>query len=122
MGNIIRFTHRECGFKFDFFEGVGFSLFRLQCNAREKIRSGEYFTEPRIKFYVPDDGYLYEFSEKNEDMVPTHVIYEHYHLLEKEDMVCPDCYSSATVMENLNQVPCPVCRKMCKGRDVGNWD
>ncbi len=153
MGSIIRFTHRECGFKYDFFAGVGFGLFRLQCEAREKMRSGEwgeqwkdliqkypegtatigkalcfcpkcskYFTEPRIKFYVPNEGFHYEFDERHEDMIPSYVICEHYHVLEKEDMFCPDCGTKATVMENLNQVPCPVCGKMRKGRDIGDWD
>lgn len=153
MGSIIRFTHKECGFEYDFYEGVGFSLFRLQCNAREKMRSGEwgkqwqdlmekhpegtatinkalcfcpnckkYYTEPRIKFYVPNEGFHYDFHEPNEDMVPTYVIYSDYHLIEKETMFCPDCNAESVVMDNLNKVPCPVCGKIRRGRDIGNWD
>lgn len=153
MGSIIRYTHRDCRFKLEFHEGVGFYLFKLQCEARENMRSGKwgehwkdlmeqypegtatlqnalcycqkckkYFTEPRVKFYVPKDGFKYEYDERHSDMVPSYIISEHYQLLEKEQITCPDCEADAVVIENFRSIHCPVCGKDLKGRDVGNWD
>ena len=151
MGSIIRYTHRECKFKLEFYEGVGFHLFRLQCYARENMRSGQwgnhwkkmmeqypdgtatlnnalcfcpkckkYFKNPRVEFYIPKEGFQYEYDER--DMVPNYVIAKHYQLIEKEDIICQDCATRVEVVENLRKINCPVCGKELKGRDVGNWD
>lgn len=153
MGSIIRFTHKECGFEFNFYEGVGFRSFAMQCESRKYMRSGEwgdhwkqlieqypegtatlnkaicycarckkYFQEPRIEFYIPKEGYHYAPKEGRDDSVPPYIVYEHYQLLEQATITCPDCETVATVMENSAQIPCPVCGKMRRGRDVGNWD
>ena len=150
MGSIIRYTHKKCGFRFDFLEGVGFGTFAMQCRSRKHMRDGEwgeywkeliekypegtatlnkaicycekcnkYFQEPRIKFYIPKEGYHYE---SDDDSVPSYIVYEHYQLLEKETITCPDCDTVTTIIENTSQIPCPVCGEMRKGRDVGNWD
>lgn len=42
MGKVIRYTHKKCGFELDFLEGVGFSLFKMQCEAREHMRNGDW--------------------------------------------------------------------------------
>ncbi len=153
MGRIIRFTHKECGFEYDFYEGAGFSLFRLECNAREKMRSGEwgiewqelmgkypegavtinnmlcfcpnckkYYTEPCIQFYIPNDGFHYDYHGTSDDYVPDYVINRHFHLIKKDAMFCPDCNSELMVFETYNRIPCLVCGKTRRGRVVGNWD
>lgn len=152
MGSIICYKHEECNFEYNYFEGVGFRLFAMQCRARSHMQNGEwgehwksmieqypqgtatirkalcycerckmYFTRPRIKFYIPQEGYHYE-SDDNKDFVPINIINEHYQLLEAEVLTCPHCDSHLTVMENVSAIPCPVCGKLMKGKDVGNWD
>ena len=153
MGSIIEYDHQGCKFKYVFYEGVGFSLFRLQGQARSKMRSGEwgeawkslmekypegtatlnnalcycprcrkYFSEPRVEFYIPNEGYHYQFDEQDKDRIPEYIINSHYHVLQKETITCPDCDAEVTVMEDLEKVPCPVCGEMIRGRDAGNWD
>lgn len=153
MGDIIRFTHRDCKFRFDFHAGVGFRLFREQCNARENMRSGEwgdhwqelmekypdgtatlnnaicyckncgkYYTEPRVRFYVPKEGYQHEYSERDLDSVSSYIINRFYDLLEEEALICPDCEGQTEVIDDYNHFPCPKCGKSLKGRLIGNWD
>ena len=73
-------------------------------------------------FYVPKDGYHYEFNECHKDYVPRYIIDEHYKVLEKEVITCPDCENEANVIEGVSSIPCPVCGEMQRGRNVGNWD
>ena len=151
MGKIIRYTHKKCGFEFDFREGVGFHLFSINCEAREHMKNGdwgeywkklieqypngtaklrnalcycercrEYYIGPCVNFYVPKEGYNYPYED--EDSVPTYMLDEYFCLLEKEVMVCEKCNEEAIVMEDMAPIACPVCGKMRKGRDVGNWD
>lgn len=153
MGAIIKYTHKKCGFNLKFLAGVGFTLFRMQCEARGHMRNGDwgerwqrlmeqypegtatlntalcfcerckkYFTEPRVAFYVPKDGYQYEFDEHHKDYVPTYIIDKHYKVLEKEVITCPDCEKEANIIENVSSIPCPVCGEIRRGRNVGNWD
>jgi len=153
MGKILRFTHKKCGFELDFLEGVGFALFKMQCEARAHMRNGDwgepwqelikkhpdgtatinkalcycekckkYFAEPRVVFYIPKEGHHYEFGENHRDTVPTYIIDEHYQVLEKEVITCPNCDSIAVVMESVGKIPCPICGEMRRGRDVGLWD
>ena len=153
MGSIIQFNHKACGFKFDYFEGVGFSLFAKQCHSRQYMRNGKwgekwkklieeypngtatlnrmlcyceqckkYYHEPRIEFYIPKDGYYYEFGEEDDDFIDETTLYKRFQLLESEIMLCPDCKKEALVMEDIRRIKCPVCEGMIKGRDVGIWD
>jgi hypothetical protein len=153
MGSIIRFTHKECGFEFSFYKGVGFRLFAMQCESRKYMRTGEwgehwkelierypegtatlgkaicycakckkYFQEPRIKFYIPKEGYRHVPKEECDDRVLPYEVYSSYQLLEEETITCSKCKKVAQVMEKHTQIPCPVCGKMRRGRNVGDWD
>ena len=82
----------------------------------------KYFTEPRIKFYIPKDGFIYEYDEQHPDFVPSFIIFDNYQLMEKEKISCPDCRTDAEVIENHRSIHCPVCGKELKGREVGHWD
>lgn len=82
----------------------------------------KYFSEPRIEFCIPKDGYHFEFYERYPDWIPEHIICKHYQVLEKEAITCPDCDNVATVMERTSKIPCPVCGEMRPGRNIGNWD
>ena len=82
----------------------------------------KYFSQPRKVFYVPNEGYHYDFQEPYDDMVSSCILYYHYHPIIKENIFCLDCNTEATVMEKYSYVPCPICGKILRGRDVGNWD
>lgn len=151
MGAVYWLSCKQCKFKFEFHKGVGFFLFSKQCNARSNMREGKwgehwkkliekypdgtatlcnalcyckhckkFYTEPRVEFYVSQDGYKYEDKDKK-DMIPTVVIFEHYSVLEKENMICPDCKESAEVIENFSKAVCPQCGNTlrCKKLEIG---
>ena len=153
MGYIINYVHKECNFDFEFFEGVGFGTFAMECESRKYMREGEwgehwknlieqhpdgtatlnqalcycekckkYFNEPRIEFYIPKEGYHYIPNEGEEDGVPSYIVKEHYQLLEKEVIKCPECDTIAKIMQKTSQIPCPVCGKKIKGEKIGCWD
>jgi len=82
----------------------------------------KYFTEPRIEFYIPKEGYHLENDEKQSDSVPRYIIKEHYKIIEKEDITCPDCKTTSTVIEKIQKIKCPVCGKELRGKIWGNWD
>ena len=42
MGSIICYKHEECNFEYNYFEGVGFRLFAMQCRARSHMQNGEW--------------------------------------------------------------------------------
>lgn len=82
---------------------------------------GKYYTESQVVFYIPKEGYHYEYDEHHSDMVPQHIICENYEILEKETMICPDCGGVSKVVD-ANNFTCPKCGKPIRGQNIGNWD
>ncbi len=153
MGTIVKLRCPDGKFQYDFYEGVGFSLFRQQREARANMREGEwgdhwkkmieqhpdgtatcrkvlcycgkckkYYSEPRIVFYLPKEGFKYESKDDN-DEVSEYVIIENYEPIDKETMKCPDCGDTLDVIEDIKKASCPYCGKpliMCK--NFGHWD
>ena len=46
-------------------------------------KCNDYFSAPQIKFYVPQDGYRYEFSTPFDAINPADIIAKHYRLHRK---------------------------------------
>ena len=83
-------------------------------------KCSKYWAEPCVQFCIPKDGYHYNSSDDNLDMVPERIIYEHYRLLETEQISCPDCENIAKLVEEPYEIYCPVCGEKICGLEVGN--
>lgn len=152
MGAIILFAHEECNFSFEFYEGVGFSLFKAQCMARENMRSGiwgDHWKQMIEKYpegtatiknaicYCKNCGKYY-----TEPQVVFYIPKEGYHY--KYDERHSDMVPQNIIRENYeileeetmicpdcegisyviasNNFTCPKCGKLINGHDIGNWD
>jgi len=146
MGSIFRYEHKDCGFEYKHFDGVGFMGMELEQKAYEKIKNGECGEDwqkllqdnPYAKVTV-HNALSYCEKCKKYHSIPQMKLYipkdsnvseedkmffdpEKYTLAKKEIVFCPDCMEETVDIENSFFITCPVCGKEIKGKFAGLWD
>lgn len=131
MGSIFRFEHKPCGFEYKHFDGVGFMGMELEREAYEKIEKGLMGEEwqsllkdkPNAEVAVNNTLCYCEKCKKYHSFPQIKLLdQERKTIIKKEILYCPGCKEEVIDMDNVFDVPCPVCGEKLKGKFAGLWD